>query len=396
MIRVAFLLNFDSKSWLGGTNLIKNLIYCIKRFSNDKIETVLIVRKSLSVKDAKQFTNIKLIKTDIFDKNLLNRIILKVEILIFGRSKKIDNFLKKKNIKIISHSNALAYNFFTGKKSSVKCLSWIADFQHLHYPNYFKLKTRMLRNLNIIFCAIHSPRILLSSYDAQKDLKKVSKKAYKKSAVSQFFFESPKKKEILSLSYLKEKFKLDNKFFYLPNQYWAHKNHIVVLKALKYLKNNKCNYTVVSTGHKEDHRNSFYFDKIQKYIKVNNLQINYKYIGLVDYSEVISLMYHCVALINPSEFEGRHSSLEQARSLGKQMILSKINIHKEQSPPRTLYFNKDRSPQLAKLMKKTWSNYHPQKNSFYYYKAVRQNKLNLIKYYKDWEKVVTEVINFSY
>ena len=85
-------------------------------------------------------------------------------------------------------------------------------------------------------CIAHTSKILLSSYDAQKDLKKVSEKAYKKSAVSQFYFESPKKGHLLSLNYLRNKFKLSNKFFYLPNQYWVHKNHITVLKALKYLK----------------------------------------------------------------------------------------------------------------------------------------------------------------
>ena len=32
MKKVAFLLNYNPKSWLGGTNLIKNFIECIKNF----------------------------------------------------------------------------------------------------------------------------------------------------------------------------------------------------------------------------------------------------------------------------------------------------------------------------------------------------------------------------
>ena len=75
------------------------------------------------------------------------------------------------------------------------------------------------------------------------------------------------------------------------------------------------------------------------------------------------------------------------------MLLSKINIHKEQAAPRSLYFNKEQSFELAKLMKKTWLNYSSKKNSFFYNKAVKQNKLNLIKYYKNWEKVALEVLN---
>ena len=45
-------------------------------------------------------------------------------------------------------------------------------------------------------------------------------------------------------------------------------------------------------------------------------------------------MFHSVAVINPSEFEGRSSTVEQAKSLGKQVILSNIKIHKEQKPDK--------------------------------------------------------------
>ena len=116
MIKVAFLINYNPKSWLGGTNLIKNFIDCINKFSNKKVEPVLIVRKSQKLSDLKDFKNIKIIKTGIFDKSLIERIFYKLEILIYGKSKQIDNFFLKNNIDLISHSNALAYNFFTGKE----------------------------------------------------------------------------------------------------------------------------------------------------------------------------------------------------------------------------------------------------------------------------------------
>ena len=293
---------------------------------------------------------------------------------------------------MISHSNALAYNFFTGKKSKIKCLSWIADFQYLHYPEFFKFKTRILRNLNIFLCSLHSQKILLSSYDAQKDLKSVSKKAHSKSVVSQFYFRSPKKKELFSFNFLKKKFHIGDKFFYLPNQYWSHKNHIVVLKALKYLKKKNYNLSVISTGNKNDHRNSSYYDEINLFIKKNNLELNYKYIGLVSYSEVLSLIYHSVALINPSKFEGRHSSLEQARSLGKQSILSNIDIHKEQAVPNSYYFNLENFVQLSKLMNKLWKKYSPKNNLENFKKASKQNDINLKRYYSNWKKVTDEII----
>ena len=57
-------MNYNPRSWFGGTNLIKNLIYCIKRFSNGKIEPILIVSKSLSKDELKEFTELEFHRVD--------------------------------------------------------------------------------------------------------------------------------------------------------------------------------------------------------------------------------------------------------------------------------------------------------------------------------------------
>ena len=115
---------------------------------------------------------------------------------------------------------------------------------------------------------------------------------------------------------------------------------------------------VISTGHSEDHRNKSYFNKIMNFINDNNLQDNYKYLGVVPFNEVLSFIYHSIALIHPSKFEGRSSSVEQAKSMGKKIILSNIAIHKEQNPARGIYFNPDKFLELSSIMVKTWNKYN--------------------------------------
>ena len=394
MIKVAFLINFNHLKWLGGTNVIKNLIYCINKFSSKKIKPVLIVRDNLTKKDLKEFKNIKIIKTNFFNQSLLEKIYNKLKIIFFGKSKYYDNFFIKNKINVLSHSNVLAYSFFLGKKSSIKSLPWIADFQYIHYPENFSKKSNFIRNLNIKFCASHSTKILVSSYDAQKDLRLVSEKAYKKSKVSQFYFKSPEKKEILSILNLTKRLKIKPKFFFLPNQYWAHKNHIIILKSLLLLKknNNIKDLLIISTGHKEDHRNKYYFEKTMKEIIKNDLEQNYRYLGVVSYQEVLSLIYHSVALINPSKFEGRHSSVEQARSMGKKIILSDINIHREQNPPRSFFFNPNNSEELCTIINKLWKSHNTKKEKKFINLGIKKNKKDLLKYYKSYEKIVTKII----
>ena len=394
MIRVGFLINFDHLKWLGGTYVIKNLIYCINLYSKKEIEPVLIIKKKLSKEEKKEFKNIKLLQTDFFqNQNLFQRVYNKFLIFIFGRSKNYDTFFIKNKISILSHSNALSNSLFLGQKSLIKSLPFLADLQYLHYPENFSFKNILLRKLNILMCAFHSSKIILSSYDAKKDLKKVSKKGYAKSIVHQFIFQSPKKNQILSLSYLKKKYKIPKNFFYLPNQYRVHKNHIVVLNALNHLKKkNKLNdLLVLSTGHSEDHRKINHFNKIKDFISVNSLNKNYRYLGIVPFNHVLSLIYHSVALIHPSKFEGRSSPVEQAKSIGKLVILSNIKIHKEQKPNRGKYFNPDNFLNLSSIMYKSWNNYDLVKEKKFIKNAYKKNKYDLLNYYTDYLKIIKNI-----
>ena len=47
---------------------------------------------------------------------------------------KLRKFFKDKNIDVLSHINVYSNNLILGKKSSVKTLSLIADFQHHYLP----------------------------------------------------------------------------------------------------------------------------------------------------------------------------------------------------------------------------------------------------------------------
>ena len=68
-------------------------------------------------------------------------------------------------------------------------------------------------------------KIIVINNDVKNDLEIVSKLASQKTVISPFMFLSPKKNE--NFKYIKT-IKLPSKYFYLPNQYWMHKNHKVV------------------------------------------------------------------------------------------------------------------------------------------------------------------------
>ena len=110
---------------------------------------------------------------------------------------------------------------------------------------------------------------------------------------------------------------------------------------MKSLKNDNriSTISIYSTGSKSDYRNPDHFFNLMREIKENNLKNNFKYLGLVPYLDTMSLIYYSSAVINPSFFEGWSSTVEQANAYNKILILSNIDVHKEQRPNKAIFFN---------------------------------------------------------
>ena len=99
----------------------------------------------------------------------------------------------------------------------------------------------------------------------------------------------------------------------------------------------------------------------------------------------MSLIYHS---INPSKFEGRSSTVEQAKSMGKKIILSNINIHKEQKPRNANYFDPNNYKQLSKILINNCSYKNKNKDRNYYKNAQQKNTDDMKIYCNNYLKIV--------
>ena len=113
---------------------------------------------------------------------------------------------------------------------------------------------------------------------------------------------------------------------------------------------------VLMTGNTIDYRLSGtpYIDGLQNMIRDLDIGLDARILGMVDYIDLLALMRHCVAVINPSRFEGWSSSVEEARSLGKPILMSNIPVHLEQAPAHGDYFDCDDAASLMALMRGLW------------------------------------------
>ena len=198
----------------------------------------------------------------------------------------------------------------------------------------------------------HSTKIIVSTDSVQKDLKKISHEAFIKSCVIKHHALLPEKINFQNFLFLKKKYNIKKSFFLVPNHYWQHKNHLCILKAIKKLKSKKIDFEIISTGLFHDHRNPSHLITLKTYIKENKLEKYYKIIGIIPFIDMLSLMYHSLAVINPSKSEGLSNSVEQAKTLCKNVILSNIPVHKEQIYKNFYYFGVNDHNKLASLIYK--------------------------------------------
>jgi glycosyltransferase involved in cell wall biosynthesis len=293
----------------------------------------------------KDFPSVELVNTPLLNRKSPLWFSHKILQRILPRDFLLEQLLAKHDISVLSHSGTL------GRNSPIKTIAWIPDFQHKHLTVLFKkVELKYRDQIHTKYCR-ESTCLLLSSYDALNDLKIYYPGFEDKTKVLHFVAGPLADLDLPDIENLGKKYKFNSPYFHLPNQFWAHKNHKVVIEALRILKEKGIKVIVILTGRTEDPRQSDLYNSLMAKVEAYNLSDSFLPIGVVPYNELISLMRKSIALINPSLFEGWSSTVEEAKSIGKRIILSDIPIHREQSPPGGLYFNPDDPEMLANQMK---------------------------------------------
>lgn len=346
MIKVGFI-GCVSKEWMGGLNYFKNLLFAIDSVEKKELEVFVFVGKKIDIETKRMFQKYAtVIEDSMFDRKSIKWFLGKIEQKIFKTNILLENILKKHSIQILSHAAII-------NLKTIKTINWIPDFQHIHLPQMFSEKGIKNRNNNFLKLIRDSDLIVLSSFDALKDMKKFAPNYEDKARVLQFvsqpnsrYFELDEHDKSLLL----QKYEIKDDFFYIPNQFWKHKNHMMIFEAISELKKDGVEINIVCTGYLGDYRNKTYIDDIRKVVKLNNLEDNIKLLGLVDYEDVFALIKFSKAVINPSLFEGWSSTVEECKSVGKNMILSDLDVHKEQYP-NAVFFKRDSIESLKEVLK---------------------------------------------
>jgi len=394
MIKVAFLGTHYSKEWMGGVNYLSNLLYAISQIENKKIEPIVFLGKKADMEIVNKFqSHAKIVQDSLFDKKSIKWFLSKVLEKIFKTTLLTDRILKKYDICVISHSDAI-----NGFHKFIK-INWIPDFQHIHLPGFFTLEENKKRDKLFSVILRKSDLVVVSSNDAYNDAKNFLPEYIDKVKVLQFVSQPNNKVLTLTkehLIHLEKKYDFQGQFFYLPNQFWKHKNHMLIFQAIKMLKDKGIEVLILCSGHMQDFRHPTYIEEIKTFIDENNLENNIKLLGLIDYDDVLYFMRYSIAVINPSLFEGWSSTVEECKSIGKNILLSDIPIHREQNPKEGIYFDPNSVINTAATLEKAWLDNRttsPDKNLEF--QASNNLKKRTLAFAETYQNIVLESIQVS-
>ncbi|MEG4434057.1 glycosyltransferase family 1 protein [Microcoleus sp. F10_A2] len=350
MLRIGFVLDAFGGSWLGGSNYLSNLVRVLNTIEGSQFQTLMFSSLPSSEHLLAKFPVTEWVQTNYFKQRSFAKASSRITKAVIGRSILQESLFKKHNVDVAALIPSL------GGNSNVPFVGWIPDFQHVHLPSLFSEDEVATRDRVFSQTVRDARLVIVSSKSALDDFRNFAPGMVNKARVLRFVSlpDFSADSTIIDFGGL---YGIDEPFLYLPNQFWAHKNHKIVVEALAILRGRGHAPLVVCTGNKADYRAPGYFDELMTNAQRLNVNDRFRVLGVVPYEHVRGLYDRSVAVLNPSLFEGWSTSVEESKSLGKRVILSAIPTHIEQNPVRGLLFDPYDAEALAHCMQKVMSEY---------------------------------------
>lgn len=382
MLKVGLILPLRG-TWRGGLNYYHNLLSCYQQNPDpsiklevftDEIENVVRYRgDAIEVHFSPEVKNLSLRKPQHW-KRILGNELRRYDAALL-------KIVERSGVDMLTHNSV-------GHQKNVDTLFWQADLQHKVYPHLFAAREQRRRNIEIGNTALWG-KILLSSQTAANHLRHYYPELSSvQTHILRFSSAAVLNTEPMSRQDLDAQYPTSGHYFFLPNQFWEHKNHGVVIEALRLA---PPNIRVICTGPMHDSRNASYVPELMDRVKNAGLEDRFVCLGTVPYPTLVSLMHYAVAIIQPSLFEGWSTSVEEAKAMSKQVILSDIEVHKEQAPPRGIYFSPHSPVDLASAMASTLDRFDLEKEE----RFTEERPKNKARIEREWIEQFANILKLS-
>ena len=364
------------KSWLGGLLYAWNLLKALNTLDDkDKPFIDVYCRNEKSFDELIMKSNYPYLNMVIInDNSLLQKVYRNIIEFLFGINAKVCV-----NRFDIRQDNVMVFPYGFGKETN-KLVFWKPDFQEKYLTENFSKKEIKKRDSLIRSIAGRNVPIVFSSFDSESDFKKFYPEFNNKTFVVHFAVAHEDFSSII-IEDVKMKYGIKGDYILCANQFWKHKNHLFLFKAIKIAIKRGLNMQLVCTGRMSDYRNPTYIKELESFLVDNELDSEIILTGMIENDELYCLMKNAYAVIQPSLFEGWNTTVEDCKALNQFIYLSDIPVHREQAQVNVSFFDPhDENDLVEKLL-----TVKPTKDPFDYSNNLREfgmNFLQVINYMK--------------
>ncbi|MEJ2493028.1 MAG: glycosyltransferase family 1 protein [Ignavibacteriaceae bacterium] len=316
--------------------------------------------------------------------------------MIFTKNSSANKFWEKiKNFstginpykKVIESENISVFHVPVQYSPIYKCripvIITMHDLQEYHYPEFFSTQEKRHRKFNNSKAIFDSDHIIVSFNHVRNDIVKFFGIDEEKISVcSPPFAESwfLSKKET-GWDELSKKYALKKNYLLYPAATWRHKNHLMLIRVLKSIKDEGLKIELVCTGNKTN-----YFRNINTLIEEFNLSEIAHFLGIVPEEDLIGLYKNTSLVVIPTLYEAGSGPLYEAMRYKVPVICSNVTSLPETMIDDEFLFNpNDQNEIKEKIIKGLFDEEFKERNLEN--SKNRMDTLNQSNYYNSFVKV---------
>jgi glycosyltransferase involved in cell wall biosynthesis len=251
----------------------------------------------------------------------------------------------------VIYTPTVMLRYFGGRKPTV--LS-IHDLQHVHYPEFFSYARRLSRKVTYGASARRANYLQASSRYTKSDLLRHFPKlrperiAVISEGVQRADFATPP----VGAETLRQRHGLPERFLFYPAQLWPHKNHLMLLKALRWTQSNSGRkIPLVLTGAPYAAAPA-----ILRFLREKSMN-EVQYLGVVSFADLVALYRSAAFLIMPSLHESSSLPVLEAAAAGTPIMASRIPPLEEMAEKLALnLFDPLDEEHMGRMILNSWDN----------------------------------------
>jgi len=324
----------DSPKSSGG--IFQELSSFLRRFNELSKNFNLEFKVVTNVKKLDFHEDLKILRVNYFNLNLFQRTIhylLNFNIFfkkikrLFKIKSKFEIFLEKHNFDFVIFTSTSQYSLYLQKTNY--CL-WVQDVDHREYLEFpevgeidlFSWKEKIYENsikrasIIITGCEIIKNRI----YDYYKVSKKRIVVINQEPSLSIQRFKESFSENSPSNTEFKKKYEINNDYIFYPAMYFPHKNHKLIIDALKIVNSKDLNLSAIFCGYDKG-----YLQNLIDYSKKISINDKIKFLKFIPDKEIPYFYVNSVALVMPTLMGPNNIPPWEAFSLKVPVFYSKLD-----------------------------------------------------------------------